>query len=63
MLPRETCGRSGFFFSSATARDVDDPSWLRVKLIESTKEEGNICFKSGKFEEALVKYDDVLEVS
>ncbi|KAH8830201.1 hypothetical protein DL96DRAFT_1525532 [Flagelloscypha sp. PMI_526] len=34
----------------------------RIKTIDSTKEEGNVLFKSGKWEDALVKYDECLEL-
>ena len=34
----------------------------RVKDVEKLKEEGNVAFKTGKFEEAVSKYEEYLEV-
>ena len=34
----------------------------RVKEVERLKEDGNVAFKSGKFEEAISKYGECLEV-
>ena len=34
----------------------------RVKDVEKLKEEGNVAFKTGKFEEAIGKYEECLEV-
>ena len=34
----------------------------RVKDVEKLKEDGNVAFKSGKFEEAISKYGECLEV-
>jgi DnaJ family protein C protein 7 len=34
----------------------------RIKNVESTKEEGNVLFKSGKWEEAVTKYDECLDL-
>jgi DnaJ family protein C protein 7 len=33
-----------------------------VKDVEKLKEDGNVAFKGGRFEEAIVKYDECLEV-
>ena len=34
----------------------------RVKDVEKLKEDGNVAFKTGKFEEAVSKYGECLEV-
>ena len=34
----------------------------RVKDVEKLKDDGNVAFKAGKFEEAVSKYGECLEV-
>lgn len=34
----------------------------RVKDVEKLKEDGNIAFKTGKFHDAITKYEECLEV-
>ena len=34
----------------------------RVKDVEKLKEDGNAAFKTGKYEEAISKYEECLEV-
>ena len=34
----------------------------RVKDVEKLKDDGNVAFKAGKFEEAISKYGECLEV-
>jgi DnaJ family protein C protein 7 len=34
----------------------------RVKDVEKLKEDGNVAFKMGKFQEAISKYEECLEV-
>lgn len=36
---------------------------IRVKDVERLKEEGNVAFKSGKYAEAIEKYNEALDVS
>jgi len=36
---------------------------IRVKDVERLKEEGNVAFKSGRYEEAIEKYNKALDVS
>lgn len=36
---------------------------MRVKDVDRLKEEGNALFKTGKYEEAIEKYSEALDVS
>ena len=44
---------------------MDEPAQRlrnRVKVVQKLKDDGNVAFKSGKFEEAIGKYGECLEV-